>query len=170
MTIKEDEKVTPKKGLPLTPREAFLSALSKTANVSLACEESGISRQTAYRWKDENKEFSKNWDQALDDGIDMLEGIALNRARKNSDTLMIFLLKAHRPQKYRERFDFNLKNDHEFKRTINAFAEMLQTFVPKEFLPSAITRFGQLIGANFDPETHFGAGNGTVARSQDERL
>ena len=87
MRNKKNGKVT----LPaLTPKEAFLTALSKMANVSFACEASGISRQTAYRWKDEDKEFSKNWDQALDDGIDMLEGIALNRARKNSDTLMIF--------------------------------------------------------------------------------
>jgi hypothetical protein len=166
MRTKGKEKVTPQKRPVLTSKESFLSALSKMANVSLACEESGVSRQTAYRWRAENEEFSKNWNQALDDGIDMLEGIALKRARESSDTLMIFLLKAHKPQKYRERFEFNLKNDPEFKRTVNAFAEMLQTFVPKEFLPSAITRFAQLTGANFDTERHFGDANGNMGRSQ----
>ena len=132
----------------------------------LPVEESGISRQTAYRWKDEDKEFSSNWDQALDDGVDMLEGIALNRARKNSDTLMMFLLRAHIPQKYRERFDFNLKNDPEFKRTVNAFAAMLEDFVPRKLLPSAIARFAQLTGAKFSAETNFGAGNGNRPDTQ----
>ena len=63
----------------------------------------------------------------------MLEGIALNRARKNSDTLMMFLLRAHKPQKYRERFDFNLKNDPEFKRTVNAFAECCKPLFRRNF-------------------------------------
>ena len=164
MRNEKKRKVTPPE---LTPKEAFLSALSKAANVSLACQESAISRQTAYRWKDEDKEFSSNWDQALDDGVDMLEGIALNRARKNSDTLMMFLLRAHKPQKYRERCDFNLKNDPEFKRTVTAFAEMLRAFVPKEFLPSAITRFGQFIGANFDLEKRFETNNGNMPPAQE---
>lgn len=117
MTKKMKEKVTRNRRLPLSPKEAFLSALSKMANVSLACEESGISRQTAYRWKIEDEEFDKHWSQALADGIDMLDGIALKRARQSSDTLMIFLLKAHLPQKYRERFEHDLKNNPEFKAT-----------------------------------------------------
>ena len=40
---------------------------------------------------------------AIDAGTDQLEDIARQRAAEQSDTLMIFLLKGRRPEKYRER-------------------------------------------------------------------
>jgi hypothetical protein len=40
---------------------------------------------------------------ALDTGTDLLEDEVLRRALEYSDTLLIFLLKARRPAKYRER-------------------------------------------------------------------
>jgi hypothetical protein len=42
------------------------------------------------------------WDEALEDACDILEAEAWKRARDKSDLLLIFLLKAHRPAKYRE--------------------------------------------------------------------
>jgi len=83
-------------------RASFLTVLAKSANVSQACKKAGISRQAAYRAYDSDLEFQAQWDSALEEACDFLEKEAWRRALKQSDTLLMFLLKAHRPQKYRE--------------------------------------------------------------------
>lgn len=55
---------------------------------------------TYYRWRDEDPEFAAAVDEAIEEGTDVLEDIALRRAKKQSDTLVIFLLKARRRDKY----------------------------------------------------------------------
>lgn len=83
-------------------RQPFIAILGKSANVSQAAKKAGISRQAAYRAYDSDLEFQARWDSALEEACDVLEKEAWRRALKQSDTLLIFLLKAHRPQKYRE--------------------------------------------------------------------
>jgi len=80
----------------------FLSTLRNTANVRAACEKAHITRRTAYRNRDENAAFRDAWDEAIEDACDSLEAVARVRAQRSSDTLLIFLLKAHRPGVYRE--------------------------------------------------------------------
>ncbi len=101
----------------------FLTKLAETGNVSTSCRAAKIERSTAYRlrWSDET--FKTAWDEALDIATGLLEDEAWRRAeqgwlepvfqkgdkvgevRKFSDTLLIFLLKAHNPKKYRENID-----------------------------------------------------------------
>jgi hypothetical protein len=106
---------TPKK------QEAFFDALRRCGNVQEACAAASIARSTAYQWRDASPEFAAGWDEALDEAADRMEREAFRRAvegtnepvfhqgqevgavRKYSDTLLIFLLKAARPEKYRER-------------------------------------------------------------------
>lgn len=105
-----------------TPEKAtaFCAALAETGIVSKACTAVEISRRTAYNWREEKPEFAEAWDRALKIGITALEdeahrrafdgvtepvfhqGVECGRLRKYSDTLAIFLLKAHNPEKYRE--------------------------------------------------------------------
>jgi hypothetical protein len=102
----------------------FLSALRDTGNVHLAEEAAGVSRSLAYKRRGQDAAFAEAWDEALEEAIDKLEAVAWRRASEGvkktkgvwfngrrvgeeavlefSDTLLIFLLKAHRPQKYRE--------------------------------------------------------------------
>lgn len=107
----------------------FLQALQEMPNIARACRAAGVSRQTAYRHKREFEEFSKAWEYALEDALDGWEAEATRRAfegtdhpviyqgevtdtyKEFSDTLAIFLLKAHRPEKYRERSE--IKTDGE---------------------------------------------------------
>ena len=108
--------------MKLTPERlaAFCAALAETGIVARACKAVDISRVTAYEWRNEIPEFAEAWDKALKVGISALEDEAHRRAfegceepvfykggecgsvRKYSDTLAIFLLKAHNPDKYRE--------------------------------------------------------------------
>ena len=80
----------------------FLAVLRNTANVRAACEKAKIDRRTAYRNRDDNESFRARWDTAIEDACDQLEAAAWLRAKGRSDTLLIFLLKAHRPERYRE--------------------------------------------------------------------
>lgn len=104
-------------------REKFLKKLREWPNVARAARQCGVSRQTVYNHRRSDDEFAAAWDEALDEGVDRLEEEAERRGfkgvmepvyykgekvgtiRRYSDTLAIFLLKAHRPEKYRENID-----------------------------------------------------------------
>lgn len=102
----------------------FLEALCETANISAACAAAGVkSRQTVYTRRDSEPDFAVAMAEALEVATDTLElearrrakdgcdrpvfhqGIQCGTVREYSDTLMIFLLKAHRPEKFRDRLD-----------------------------------------------------------------
>ena len=103
--------------------KAFLEALKINGNVTQACDAAGVKHRTAYAARETNQEFARKWEQALEKAIDSLEAEAIRRARDGvekgiwhngervgteltySDTLLIFLMKGHRPEKYRERYD-----------------------------------------------------------------
>ena len=118
-------------------RSLFLEHLRKSANVSESARVAVISRATVHRWRQEDPDFAAAWDDAMEDATDTLEAEARRRAldgheeyvvsmgqivrdpetglplkqRKYSDALTALLLKAHRPERYRER--------HEVKNTGN---------------------------------------------------
>ena len=102
-------------------KASFLDALEKTGNVSAAAAAAGISRPHVYLARADDPEFAVAWSERIEAAVQSLEGEARRRAldgveepiyhqgeqcgtvRRYSDTLMIFLLKAHRPERYRER-------------------------------------------------------------------
>ena len=109
-------------------RETFLTELAARGNVSAAAAAAGLSRVTFYEWRSADSAFAAAWDEALETAIDAMELEARRRAvegvekpligrvgkdqdgiitviREYSDSLMTLLLKAHRPEKYRERTD-----------------------------------------------------------------
>jgi hypothetical protein len=90
-------KRTPKKA------EIFLAALDEGCSIAGACERAVIARSTAYAWRRDDPDFAEAWDSAVETGTDALEDEAVKRAKAGSDTLLIFLLKARRPDKYKDR-------------------------------------------------------------------
>lgn len=105
----------------LSKKAAMLVALAETGNVRLAAEAAGIHRATHYRWLDEDPKYALAVSDAMENAADLLEAEAKRRAvegvaeplvsagklvttvQRYSDTLLIFLLKGARPEKYRER-------------------------------------------------------------------
>lgn len=85
-------------------REIFIQQLRETCNVSHAARCAGIGRRTAYDWRDADADFAAEWDNAEQEAVDALELVARERAIDGSDRMMEILLKAHRPEKYVERF------------------------------------------------------------------
>ena len=100
-------------------REDFLEALREGASVSKAAVFAGLARSTVYRWRSEDEDFARAWDDAYESGTDNLEDEAKRRAfdgverpvfykgavvghvREYSDTLLMQQLNARRPEKYR---------------------------------------------------------------------
>lgn len=125
----------------LTPKkdwqEIFLSRLRKSPNVAAAARAAGYSRQWMYELRDQDEAFAKAWDEALAEAMDVAEGEIYRRAvrgvvrkvfykdqeidrvREYSDTLLIFLAKAHRPEKYRETTNTNLTGTFKTEAKVN---------------------------------------------------
>lgn len=122
-------------------KRTFLAALIQAGgNVSTACDEAGLDRRKAYEWRSNDVEFAAKWDDALNQGLDALEGEARRRAfegveepvfykgevvgyiRKYSDSLIMFMLKAYRPQ-FRDRVAIDVtKIDADLERELAELA------------------------------------------------
>jgi len=82
-----------------------LKELRKAPNVSHACRKAGVATSTAYRVREregDDSEFVKKWDDALSASVDRCEEKAFDMAWKGDSQLLQFILKAHRPGRYRE--------------------------------------------------------------------
>jgi predicted ThiF/HesA family dinucleotide-utilizing enzyme len=108
-------------------QECFLRALAGTGNVTTAVAVAGTSRSRVYELRKTNGAFAAGWDEAEEIAADRLEEEARRRAvegvqeplvsggkivrdddgqpiaiRRYADTLLLALLKAHRPEKFRD--------------------------------------------------------------------
>ena len=90
-------------------KEAILAALREGATTAEAAEAGRVSRTTAWTWRQQDEAFALAYHDAEEHGTDSLEQVARRRAVEGSDTLLIFLLKARRPEKYRDRVDITAK-------------------------------------------------------------
>ena len=112
---KEDSRTTEQK------KEAILETFRDCCNISKSCKKNKITRTTFYRWLNDDTAFKQSFNEAAQIAIGVLEDEAKRRAlegvsepvyylgkkvgtvKKYSDTLLIVLLKAHAPEKYKER-------------------------------------------------------------------
>ena len=118
VAVKKRTNRAPKKTTAPDWSPRFLARLAETGNILAACRAVGISRSTVYDRRDGDQAFAALMASALEDAIDDLEEEARQRARDGSDVLLMFLLKAHRPEKYRERHE--VKHQGEIRHTVRA--------------------------------------------------
>jgi hypothetical protein len=81
-------------------RKAFLDELEVGSSVSFAARAAGGTTQNFKKWRADDENFAADWDEAEEAGTDHLEDEAYARAVKKSDPLMMFMLKARRPEKF----------------------------------------------------------------------
>ncbi len=81
-------------------RKRFLDELAVGSSVSRAAMAAQGTPAQFKRWRAADPDFAKDWDEAIEEGTDILEDIATERAMVKSDPLMIMMLKARRPEKY----------------------------------------------------------------------
>lgn len=132
----------PEKAAPVWEK-GFLAALAETGVVRYACRAADVDSGLVYARRQASPDFAAAWAQALEDAADSLEEAAVERARdgiieyvvgkdgevrenrKYSDTLLIFLLKGARPEKYRERVENRVSGQIDVTGLVGAaFAEV----------------------------------------------
>jgi hypothetical protein len=85
---------------PDTIKSRFIENFSKDevrCNVSLACDATGISRETFYQWMKNDEAFLNVIEEVKARMRDDMESVLVNRAVDNSDTALIFWLKNRHP-------------------------------------------------------------------------
>ncbi len=89
-------------------KERFLEMLSSYPIVSSVCKKTGISKATAYRWRETDKDFEEKFDKALDEGRgttnDLAESRLISNISKGDPRSIEFWLinndkRYHRPKK-----------------------------------------------------------------------
>lgn len=121
-------------------KQAFLDALAKTGIIGSACRAAGVSRSAVYVWRQNDEQFADAYTEALADAHDTIEAEAHRRAVEGvtrqralgsgenmqiieelvySDSLILALLKAKKPDEFAERTkaeltspDGSLKPEH----------------------------------------------------------
>ncbi len=130
-------------------KPAFIEVLRATGNVTRAAQYAGQSRNQVHDVRQHSEDFAAQWREALEEGTDLLDAEARRRAvtgidkpvfykgkvvgsiTKYSDRLLMFLLKAHRPQMFRDggkvkqtgATDVGVDEDRE-KRTMERLGKM----------------------------------------------
>jgi len=129
-----------------TPKKQalFLAELAKCGSVTAAAAAAGVPRETLYFVRANNVQFAEAWEKAAELGADALEDEARRRAhdgvdepltcakglvlgedgqpvmvKKYSDTLLIFLLKGAKPEKYRDKLDVKASVEASVNHEIN---------------------------------------------------
>jgi len=115
----------------------FLQELRRTGSIRLAAEATGIPTPQIRHMLAEDPQFAALYQHALELATDDLEAEARRRAvtgvtrpvfyqgevcgaiQEYSDTLLTQLLKANRPEKYRERYEVTGKVDHAHQHNID---------------------------------------------------
>jgi len=125
-------------------KRAFLAAFAQTGNVTHSAEMADIDRRTHYDWLASDPTYERAFLDAREQAADRLEEEARRRAvqgtlrpvfykgeevggiREYSDTLLIFLLKGVRPEKYAEHMKQDIRQqvrmdarvEHSGRRTL----------------------------------------------------
>ena len=101
--------------------DLFFHAITEGRTISAACGAAGYARRSVYDWRAADEAYRARWDEAAEMAVERLEaeadrravegtldpvffqGVECGQARRYSDTLLIFRLKALKPAMYRER-------------------------------------------------------------------
>lgn len=86
-------------------REKFLIGLRRGWSISGAARYAGISRQQVLKWIDEVPIFAAQVEDAKAEGVEGLEDVAMSRARRKSDVLLMFMLNGAAPEKYKRKVE-----------------------------------------------------------------
>ena len=144
-------------------RGEFLGELKKVPIVQVACERVGVSRNSVYRWKREDKDFKEDMEQALAEGEalvnDMSESQLLTLIKEKNWSAISFLLR-HRNPKFKDKVEVTTKFEDNDELSPSQSAIVRKALQLAEILPA--------IEKNHDQEQNYSAGTrGENAQGQE---
>ena len=97
-------------------QKQFLEELARIPIVQVACDKTSLSRNSVYRWRKEDAAFSKQMDEALAEGVDLVNDMSesqlLNMIKEKNWPAISFWLR-HRNDNYKNKLEVTTKNDSE---------------------------------------------------------
>lgn len=118
----------------------LIEKFHRTPIIQVACEKTGISRASYYRWRKEDESFAKLCDEAMHEGVELINDLAesklITAINEQNQTAMSFWLR-HRHPAYAEKLQIQAKveadvsmsaEQEEFVR--QALARVAGTFIP----------------------------------------
>jgi hypothetical protein len=93
-------------------KKKFLKYYKMYGVFSKAAAKAGISTRSIRQWMERDEKFCTLVENAYQIFLDSLEEISINRAKEKSDTLLMFHLRAGRPEKYNEKLIVEGKLKH----------------------------------------------------------
>ena len=110
-------------------KKTLIENLEKTPIIQMACEKTGISRATYYRWRIDDREFEKNADKALDDGVSLMNDYAesqlISSIRDKNMTAIIYWLK-HRHKAYSTKLEISGSLEHKNVEISEEYKELIK--------------------------------------------
>lgn len=97
-------------------QEQFFAELEKVPIIMVACEKTGLSRNSVYRWRKEDSSFAKKMDEAMAKGVDfvndMSESQMLTMIKEKNWPAISFWLR-HRNKNYKDKLEITTKEDNQ---------------------------------------------------------
>jgi hypothetical protein len=153
-------------------QRAFLQALAATGNVTAAIQIAGTSRTRVYELRKADQSFAVAWEEAEEIAVDGLEAEARRRAvtgvlepvvsggrvvrdddgqpiaiRRFSDSLLLALLRAHRPPRHGKAARFQLPALRSAADAAGAMAAVTAGVAAGDLTPAEASEFAKIIEA-----------------------
>jgi hypothetical protein len=97
-------------------KQKILENLKQIPIISVACQKAGIGRASIYRWRNQDKFFSKEVDKALQEGKQLINDLAesqlINAIKEQNMTGIIYWLRNNSPG-YADRIELTHKREKE---------------------------------------------------------
>lgn len=110
-------------------KKTLIENLEKTPIIQMACEKTGISRATYYRWRIDDREFEKKADKAIDDGVSLMNDYAesqlISSIRDKNMTAIIYWLK-HRHKAYSTKLEISGSLEHKNVEISEEYKELIK--------------------------------------------
>lgn len=89
-------------------QDSFFAELKKVPIIQIACEKTGVSRNSVYRWRKEDSEFKQKMDVALMEGVDLVNDMSesqlLTMIKEKNYSAISFWLR-HRNANYKNKVE-----------------------------------------------------------------
>lgn len=114
-----------------------LSAYAKTGIIGSACDGAGVPRSYHSYWMKTYPRYVELFNELRERFVDSIESVAIDRAKGGSDSMLQFMLKAHRREVYGDKSDVNLNAGTGIAPITLVFAEGMLNPTEKKLIEDA---------------------------------
>lgn len=113
MDVFDDNKPSPAVREPEEIKILMKNVLTEYAScgvIGIACDRCGVRRKDHTKWMAMYPKYKELFEEIKDRFVDGLESVAIERAKEKSDSLLILMLKSHRPETYGDKSEINMNH------------------------------------------------------------